>query len=321
MLRRQERSVRKHAWPALHFVEPQGLGDRRIKAYPLGVFLKILLPSFECKQKFHQRTFDPDHVTSGQQRLAELQQCAARHHDSGEMEEAVMSTVGNEDSDRDIAQKAVTHRYDRVARIYDLYDAPMELLGGRRRRERVLSKASGRVLEVGVGTGKNLGLYPSEVELTAIDVSENMLAKARRRAEKKGIEVDLDLVDVRHLPFDDDQFDTVATTCVFCSVADPVAGLREIARVLRPEGHLLMLEHVRPQNRLMGWFADRLSPIVSRLVGASINRRTEENVVGAGLEIMDIRRSGVWREIVARSDQDGPTATLLEGVRRRDDGQ
>lgn len=204
--------------------------------------------------------------------------------------------------DKDLAQSAVTRRYDRVARIYDLYDAPMEILGGRRRRERVLSNAHGHVLEVGVGTGKNLGSYPSETELTAIDVSANMLARARRRAEKNGFVVELEVADVQHLPFDDDIFDTVATTCVFCSVADPVAGLREIARVLKPEGSLLMLEHVRPESRWLGWIADRLTPIVSRVIGANINRRTEQNVLGAGLEIIEVRRSGVWREIVARVD-------------------
>ncbi len=202
-------------------------------------------------------------------------------------------------------QEAVTRRYDRVARFYDLYDAPMELLGGRRRRKRVLAGAGGHTLEVGVGTGKNLGLYPADVELTAIDISSNMLARARGRAERRGLDVAFDLADVGNLPFDDDLFDTVTATCVFCSVADPVAGLSELGRVLKPEGKILLLEHERPRGRVMGWMADRLTPLVRRLIGPEINRRTEENVGKAGLEIVEVHRSGVWREIVARPGRGG----------------
>ncbi len=198
------------------------------------------------------------------------------------------------------SQETVTAVYDRVSRFYDLYDAPMEVMGGRRRRERLLSRVRGRTLEIGVGTGRNLGLYPPGVQIVGIDVSAGMLERARRRARDQGLDVDLRLADVQELPFDDDSFDTVIATCVFCSVADPVAGLREVARVVRPDGQVLLLEHVRPRNRLMGWVFDRLTPLVSRLFGPEINRRTEENVTAAGLEIVDVRRSGIWREITAR---------------------
>ncbi len=206
------------------------------------------------------------------------------------------------------AQDAVTARYDRIARFYDLMEKPMDLLGVRRRRERLLGQAKGRTLEVGVGTGRNLALYPDGVELTGIDVSANMLARARRAAERTNRSVTLEIADVQDLPYDDATFDTVTATCVFCSVADPVAGLREVARVVRPGGQVLLLEHVRPRNPLLGWLADRIAPVVARLVGPEINRRTEENVIAAGLDIVDVRRRGVWREIRARatrSPEDG----------------
>ncbi|NIR41174.1 MAG: class I SAM-dependent methyltransferase, partial [Actinobacteria bacterium] len=98
--------------------------------------------------------------------------------------------------------------------------------------------AKGKTLEVGVGTGRNLGLYPDDVELAGIDVSANMLARARRVAERLDRPIELEIADVQDLPHGDGSFDTVTATCVFCSVADPVAGLREVARVVRPDGQV-----------------------------------------------------------------------------------
>ncbi len=202
-------------------------------------------------------------------------------------------------------QDAVTKRYDRIARFYDLIDKPMDLLGVGRRRTRLLSQTQGRTLEVGVGTGRNLSLYPDGVRLTGIDASANMLAKAQRSPGARAGDVTLELGDVQRLTYGDDSFDTVTATCVFCSVADPVAGLREVARVVRPDGQVLLLEHVRPRSAVFGWLADRLSPVTRRLIGPEINRRTEDNVLAAGLRIIAVRRWGVWREIVAHKP---PTA-------------
>lgn len=127
-------------------------------------------------------------------------------------------------------QDAVTTRYDRIARFYDLIDKPMDLLGVGRRRKRLLSRAQGRTLEVGVGTGRNLSLYPQGVRLTGIDVSENRLAREQQASTARASDATLELGDVQHLSYGDDSFDTVTATCVFCSLADPVAGLREVAR-------------------------------------------------------------------------------------------
>jgi ubiquinone/menaquinone biosynthesis C-methylase UbiE len=190
--------------------------------------------------------------------------------------------------------------YDRVAPIYDLYSGPMEWMGGTRRRRRVLARATGEVLEAGVGTGLSLEHYPVGVHVTGIDISPQMLARARRRAEAAGIEVTLDVADVEDLPYDDDRFDTATASCVFCSVADPVQGLRELARVTKTDGRVLLFEHVRPRNRLLGVLADLVSPLTRRLFGPEVNRRTERNVEAAGLEIVSVRREGVWREIEAR---------------------
>jgi ubiquinone/menaquinone biosynthesis C-methylase UbiE len=113
-------------------------------------------------------------------------------------------------------------------------------------------------------------------------------------------DVTLDVADVEDLPYGDDRFDTATATCVFCSVADPVQGLPELARVTKPDVRVLLLEHVRPRNRLLGALADLVSPLTRRLFGREVNRDTERNVEAAGLEIVSVRRDGVWREIDAR---------------------
>ena len=192
-----------------------------------------------------------------------------------------------------------------MARIYDLYDAPMELMGTKKRRGDLIEGATGTTLEVGVGTGKNLRYYPVGVEVTGIDVSSQMLKRATDRLAGLPVHAQLIEADVQDLPFDDDTFDTAVGTCVFCSVADPVQGLKELGRVVRPDGRILLLEHVRPTNRILGRFADVVSGFTRRIFGFRTNRRTEENVAAAGLDIVEVTRSGVWRQIVARPTRTG----------------
>lgn len=113
----------------------------------------------------------------------------------------------------------------------------------------------------------------------------------------------LRVADVQQLPFADDTFDTVTATCVFCWVDGPVRGLREVARVLKPTGDILLLEHVRPRNPLAGWVFDRVDPLLRRTLGFHVTRETEANVVAAGLRIEKVRRWGVWPEMRARTGQ------------------
>ncbi len=216
-------------------------------------------------------------------------------------------------------QGEVTRRYDRMAWLYDIYDAPMEWLGTRRRRGRLLANAEGRVLEVGVGTGKNLSHYPDAIDLTGIDISEAMLARARRRAGRLGKTADFEVADIHSLPFPTATFDTAVATCVFCSVADPVLGLSELARVTKADGRILLLEHVRPRNRLFGWLADAATVLTRRIFGFRANRRTEANVAAAGLQVVDIRREGVWREMVTTPASGSEGARTEEQVERQND--
>lgn len=192
------------------------------------------------------------------------------------------ATVERETIERDTAE--ARRKYDRASRYYNLQVWPMELMGMRRFRRQALARVEGpRVLEVGVGTGLNLPEYPATYTIEAIDLSPRMLAKARRRRDVRA-DIHLHEMDVQRLEFATASFDTVLSTCVFCSVPEPVLGLQEMRRVLRPNGSAVFLEHVRPGGRRLGPLFDRLDPIVSR-TGPHINRRTVENIRAAGFTI------------------------------------
>lgn len=195
-------------------------------------------------------------------------------------------------------------RYNRIALLYDL----MEILPERRFalwRQKLWSLIpAGRVLEVGVGTGKNFPYHPVGVEVTGIDLSERMLARARRKADRLGRPRDLRQMDAQQLDFPDDSFEAATATFVFCSVPDPVQGLRELARVVKPEGRVVLLEHVRiDQPGFIGTLMDLLDPFIVRLTGAHINRRTAETVRRAGLVVEreeELAQLGLVKLIVAR---------------------
>ncbi|GGM36603.1 hypothetical protein GCM10011351_23390 [Paraliobacillus quinghaiensis] len=114
-----------------------------------------------------------------------------------------------------------------------------------------------------------------------------MLAKAKEKAKNLKTNFKLVEMDAQSLDFPDNSFDTVISTCVFCSVPDPVQGLQEIRRVLKPNGYLLMLEHMRSNNEVLGKVMDIINPIGLRISGANINRKTVQNIENAGLKVID----------------------------------
>ena len=185
----------------------------------------------------------------------------------------------------DKTTEKIKKRYNRVAKVFDITEAMMEKGKMGEWRAMVWKEAKGKVLEVGIGTGKNIQYYPDDVEVTAIDFSEEMLLKAKEKAKKLGRNVDLRLMDAQQLEFQDETFDTVITTCVFCSVPDAVKGLEEIRRVCKENGQIIMLEHVRSKNPVLGVVMDMLNPVVVRIVGANINRDTISNIKRAGLNV------------------------------------
>lgn len=194
-------------------------------------------------------------------------------------------------------------RYDRGAALYDLREVPMELAAfGRLRRDLWRGVDGGTVLEIGAGTGKNFRHHLEGARVVALDLSPKMLRRAHGRARKLGMGVDLVLADAQRLPFRDGAFSDVAATFVFCSVPDPVAGLREAARVARPGGRIHLLEHVRSANRVVGKLMDWLNPISVAIQGANINRDTVSNVARAGIVLDEAQshRFGIVKLIRGR---------------------
>ena len=185
----------------------------------------------------------------------------------------------------------VRRRYDAMAERYDRSIAPFErmLFGGG--REWACSRARGEVLEIAAGTGRNLPFYPEEVRLTGIELSPRMLDLARRRAEELGREDDLRLGDAQDLPFGSASFDTVVCTLGLCTIPDDRRAVAEAARVLRPGGRLLLLEHVRSSILPVRVVQALLNPIAILLENDHLLREPLRHVEAEGLVVDHLERS------------------------------
>ncbi len=161
----------------------------------------------------------------------------------------------------------------------------MEPLVFRRYRKKIVSQSKGRVLEVGIGTGRNLPFYPGGCKITGVDLSERMIEEARKLALNLGISVNLIVMDAENLGFREGTFDMILCTLSLCTVPDPIRALSEMKRVCKSRGKILLLEHVRSPNSLLGKIQDWLTPLNVRRIGCHLNRDASENAKKAGLNI------------------------------------
>ena len=207
------------------------------------------------------------------------------------------ATMESPANSADRATERARRAYDRGAGFYDLRESlPEKLAFGKWRGDLWTLVPDGRVLEVGVGTGRNLKYYRDALDVTAIDFSPKMLSRARDRARDVGSSAELILMDVQELEFPSAAFDSAVATFVFCSVPDPVRGLQEVQRVLKPGGRIYLLEHVLSTNRILKWLMKRFNGISRATSGANINRETVQNLELAGWNVLEVR--DLWLDVV-----------------------
>ena len=179
------------------------------------------------------------------------------------------------------------------AAVYDRLTAGSEKAGLAAHRQQLLEGVSGRVLEIGGGTGANLSHYANAVEdLVITEPEEPMARRLERKLANSAVKATIVRAPAERLPFEDASFDVVVSTLVLCTVADPAQALKEIHRVLRPGGKLAFLEHVRADEEpSYARWQDRLNGVQNRIGhGCNANRRTLENIRMAGFTIERIER-------------------------------
>jgi ubiquinone/menaquinone biosynthesis C-methylase UbiE len=183
---------------------------------------------------------------------------------------------------------SASRQYQRIAPFYDLLELPFEYGRYRRLRRLVFDGLSGRILDAGVGTGRNVEFYPPGAEVVGIDISPGMLARAARRLKKSSAVIELREMDVSRLDFPAGSFDVAVATFLFCVLADElqVPALRELRRVVRTDGSIRLLDYVRPQRPLRRAIAGLWEPWIAWAYGASFDRSTEELIPEAGLELV-----------------------------------
>ena len=195
--------------------------------------------------------------------------------------------------------------YDRLAPSYDRREALLEWAMLRRYRRDILAWAGGETLEVGIGTGRSLPHYPGDCRITGVDLSERMLQVAGRKAQRLGREVQLFPMNAQDLEFPDDQFDTVVSHLTVCTFVDPIRALAEMARVAKPQGRILLLEHGRSPYRPISWALDRMAPISVARHGCHPNRNVVALAQAAGLIVLKAERHtvGIIQVVRARPPQ------------------
>ncbi|TQD26143.1 class I SAM-dependent methyltransferase [Methanolobus vulcani] len=187
---------------------------------------------------------------------------------------------------------SIISKYNRVSYVFDTMEIPMEYMWFSKWRKKILPELSGRVLDLGIGTGKNIPYYPDECEVVGVDISDKMLSHAKEKAVHKN-NISLFQMDAENLAFKDDSFDYVITTFVLCSIPDPIAALKEMKRVCKPDGMVVNLEHMKSENRIIAFIEDLFNPLTVAITGVNINRETVENAKKAGLNVINVENKAL----------------------------
>ncbi|MFQ5437493.1 MAG: class I SAM-dependent methyltransferase [Paracoccaceae bacterium] len=206
--------------------------------------------------------------------------------------------------------------YTTIARFYDLFDLPFEYFRYRKIRKTLWRGLEGRILDAGVGTGRNMHHYPETADMVGIDLSPMMLARAAARQRRTGVAVELLKRDVLFTGFEDDEFDVIVSSFLFCVLDDhmQLPALQELRRVCREDGEIRILEYSWSKNRLRRFVMALWAPWVSFAYGARFDRDTAQYVRSAGLDLIENRfvHGDIIRLLVLRpakrkaTTEDGP---------------
>ena len=183
------------------------------------------------------------------------------------------------------------NKYQRLARLYDILDLPFEYRRYHPIRRQLWSGIDGRILDAGVGTGRNMAFYPAYSQVTGIDFSPAMLARAESCRRQLGVDVSLVEGDITATEFPDQSFDAIVATFLFC-VLEPeqqLPALRELCRICRPGGEIHILEYAISANRWRRLVMKLWAPWVRWVYGAAFDRETERYVAEAGLDVIETR--------------------------------
>jgi ubiquinone/menaquinone biosynthesis C-methylase UbiE len=190
---------------------------------------------------------------------------------------------------------ATQQKWDRAARTFNI----MAGQGAERRwqpfKKALFAHMKGNVLFMALGTGFDIATFPPDRKITAIDISPRMLELAKPRIEQYDGTIEAHVMDVHEMSFADGSFDQVFTSCTFCSVPDPVEGLRAVRRVLKPGGDLYMFEHTGSQFYPFRFMMDLMNPLARKL-GPNMNRNTVANVAAAGFRLIEV--NNVFLDVV-----------------------
>lgn len=188
--------------------------------------------------------------------------------------------------------------YNRIARLYDILDLPFEHGRYKPLRRALFDGLNGTLLDAGVGTGRNFPFYPSNSKIVGIDLSPAMLERAKHRRDTLGTIVDLHKMNVMDMEFEDNSYDAVISTFLFCVLDNKhqLPALEELSRVCRPSGTIHILEYAFSENPLRRFIMKIWAPWVRFAYGAEFDRNTEQYLEAAGLDL--IEKEFLYKDII-----------------------